>query len=131
MEQLPQDPVMLYSVINTKLRDFYPSLQALCEDMGLDGDELKKKLSSVGFEYNTETNQFIQLNSGFAAGKETPTEKMAKTDKKRKTTIQKMDKQSRTQKMLDRIFAAPIVHFLYCSFSLFCSLNQTFQWAMF
>lgn len=59
MEQLPQDPVMLYSVINTKLRDFYPSLQALCEDMGLDGDELKKKLSSVGFEYNPETNQFI------------------------------------------------------------------------
>lgn len=59
MEQLPQDPIMLYSVINTKLRDFYPSFQALCEDMGLNENELKKKLSSVGFEYNPEINQFI------------------------------------------------------------------------
>lgn len=59
MEQLPNDPVMLYSVINTKLRDFYPSLQALCEDLGLNEEDLKGKLSSVGFEYNPETNQFV------------------------------------------------------------------------
>lgn len=59
MNQLPQDPVMLYSVINTKLRDFYSSLDALCEDMGLNKEELKEKLSSVGFEYNKESNQFI------------------------------------------------------------------------
>ena len=31
--RLPEDPVMLYSFINMKLRDFYPSLDALCEDM--------------------------------------------------------------------------------------------------
>ena len=47
MGQLPQDPIMLYSVINTKLRDFYPSLEVLCEDMGLSEEELKEKLSSV------------------------------------------------------------------------------------
>ncbi len=42
MGQLPQDPIMLYSVINTKLRDFYSSLEVLCEDMGLSEEELKK-----------------------------------------------------------------------------------------
>ena len=59
MEQLPKDPLMLYSVINTKLRDFYSSLGALCEDMNIDENTLKEKLSSAGFEYNKERNQFI------------------------------------------------------------------------
>lgn len=59
MEQLPQDPIMLYSVINTKLRDFYPSLKAFCEDMNLNESDLKEKLASVGFEYSEERNQFI------------------------------------------------------------------------
>lgn len=59
MEQLPKDPIMLYSVINTKLRDFYPSLEALCADMEIEKNELKKKLNSAGFEYNKEINQFV------------------------------------------------------------------------
>lgn len=59
MEQLPKDSIMLYSVINTKLRDFYSSLEALCEDMNIDENTLKEKLSSAGFEYNKERNQFI------------------------------------------------------------------------
>ncbi len=59
MEQLPKDSIMLYSVINTKLRDFYSSLGALCEDMNIDENTLKEKLSSAGFEYNKERNQFI------------------------------------------------------------------------
>ena len=59
MEQLPKDPIMLYSVINTKLRDFYSSLEALCEDMNINENTLKEKLSSAGFEYNKERNQFI------------------------------------------------------------------------
>ena len=57
--QLPHDPVMLYSVINTKLRDFYSSLEALCEDMNINEEDLKQKLSTVGFEYDKEQNQFI------------------------------------------------------------------------
>ena len=59
MEQLPKVSIMLYSVINTKLRDFYSSLGALCEDMNIDENTLKEKLSSAGFEYNKERNQFI------------------------------------------------------------------------
>ena len=34
--QLPNDPIMLMSVINLKLRDFYSNLDALCEDMDID-----------------------------------------------------------------------------------------------
>lgn len=57
--QLPHDPVMLYSVINTKLRDFYSSLAALCEDMNINEEDLKQKLATVGFEYDKERNQFV------------------------------------------------------------------------
>lgn len=55
---LPKDPFILFSVINTKLRDFYPSLDALCEDLGEDKAEIEKTLSAAGFEYDEKTNQF-------------------------------------------------------------------------
>ncbi|MBR0411140.1 MAG: DUF4250 domain-containing protein [Eubacterium sp.] len=59
MEHLPENPLMLYSVINTKLRDQYGSLQALCEDMGIDEKELTDRLKKEGFEYIRELNKFI------------------------------------------------------------------------
>ena len=34
--QLPQDPAVLLSYVNMKLRDSYPSLAALCDDLGAD-----------------------------------------------------------------------------------------------
>ena len=43
---------MLYSFINMKLRDFYPSLDALCEDMNVEKEDIVRKLKLVGFEYN-------------------------------------------------------------------------------
>ena len=49
---------MLMSVINMKLRDLYPSLEALCEDMDINMDELKGRLAAAGFEYNNATNRF-------------------------------------------------------------------------
>lgn len=59
MDNLPKDPMMLYSVINMKLRDFYPSLDALCEDMNLDRSLIIKTLSAAGFEYDKESNRFF------------------------------------------------------------------------
>lgn len=59
MNGLPQDPMMLMSVINMKLRDFYPDLEALCEDMDIDRKELETKLESAGFEYSEENKRFI------------------------------------------------------------------------
>lgn len=58
MMELPQDPMMLYSFINLKLRDYYPSLEALCADLGVEQEEIVQKLKSVGFEYNAEQNRF-------------------------------------------------------------------------
>lgn len=55
---LPNDPVMLMSVINLKLRDFYPNLDALCDDMDIDKTDLVEKMKAAGFEYNAEQNMF-------------------------------------------------------------------------
>lgn len=56
--ELPQDPVMLMSVINTMLRDKYESLDTLCEDMETDREVLCGILFSAGFEYSEELNKF-------------------------------------------------------------------------
>ena len=37
---LPNDPIMLMSVVNTKLRDIYPSLERLCDDLDISEKEL-------------------------------------------------------------------------------------------
>lgn len=58
MMDLPQDPMMLFSIINMKLRDQYVSLDELCEDMNVDKEELIKKLAAFGFEYSEENNKF-------------------------------------------------------------------------
>ena len=58
MQNLPQDPMMLFSVINMKLRDYYCSLDELCEDMNIDKEELIQKLAAFGFEYSEENNKF-------------------------------------------------------------------------
>lgn len=58
-EQLPNDTMMLLSVINTKLRDTYASLDALCEDLDVDAEEIKEKLKGIGYEYNQELNRFV------------------------------------------------------------------------
>ena len=56
---LPNDPIMLLSAVNMKLRDSYPTLDALCEDMDVSRDEIIRKLAEVGYEYSKERNQFI------------------------------------------------------------------------
>ena len=58
MMNLPQDPMMLFSVINMKLRDQYASLDELCEDMDVNRKELEDKLATFGFEYSEENNKF-------------------------------------------------------------------------
>lgn len=57
-KNLPQDPIMLYSYINTQLRDRYDSLDKLCEDLDIDRKELEDKLFTVGMVYEPLTNQF-------------------------------------------------------------------------
>lgn len=56
---LPRDPVMLLSVVNTKLRNYYSTLDVLCEDMQVDKQELIGKLEMIDYTYDAGSNQFV------------------------------------------------------------------------
>ena len=56
---LPNDPIMLLSVVNLKLRDQYKDLDALCEDLDADKADLCAKRHAVGYDYDPQRNQFI------------------------------------------------------------------------
>lgn len=58
MDNLPQDPNMLFSFLNMKLRDNYTSLDQLCDDLHLDKDEIIARMKAAGFEYSAEYNKF-------------------------------------------------------------------------
>ena len=55
---LPADPFLLLSVINTKLRDEYSTFKELCEEEGVDGEEIAARLKQVGYTYDKTTNSF-------------------------------------------------------------------------
>ncbi len=59
---IPKDPVILLSYINTQLRDNYKGLDALAEGLDIDKasmDDIIAKLKSIGYEYNSDKNQFV------------------------------------------------------------------------
>jgi len=58
MSYYPKEPAMLMSWTNLKLRDYYGSLDELCEELEIDRNELEKILNDAGFEYNQELNRF-------------------------------------------------------------------------
>ena len=60
MNFLKMDINIAYSMINMKLRDFYSSLDDLCEDMDISIIELLERFEKNGYIYNENTNQFIQ-----------------------------------------------------------------------
>lgn len=55
---IPNDPFMLLSFVNMKLRDSYETLERLCDDLDVSKDEIIDKLSAAGFEYSIEQNKF-------------------------------------------------------------------------
>ena len=58
MPQIPNDPVILLSFINTQLRDHYPSFEELCASLNLDETQITNKLNGIHYAYNSNTNQF-------------------------------------------------------------------------
>lgn len=56
--KLPEDPVMLLSFVNTKLRDQYASLDALCDDLDAPRAAFEAKLGEIGYFYNAKENRF-------------------------------------------------------------------------
>lgn len=55
---LPKDPVILLSFINTLLRDKYKSFDELCDDYNIKESEITSKLNLIGYSYNDKLNQF-------------------------------------------------------------------------
>ncbi len=58
MNELPQDPAMLLSYVNTRLRDDFDSLDDMCLALGISRDELTARLGAAGFEYSPENKRF-------------------------------------------------------------------------
>jgi len=56
---IPKDPYILLSYINTKLRNNFPSLEELCLSLHVSLDEVTETLFSVGYIYDQEKNQFV------------------------------------------------------------------------
>lgn len=56
--ELPNDINILFSVINTKLRDDYKSLDELIKSNAFDKNDLLNKLAKAGYTYNEDENQF-------------------------------------------------------------------------
>ena len=65
---IPNDPIMLMSFLNTQLRDNYSSLEDLVksnsldqkEINSLDQKEIEEKLANAGYHYDVERNQFVR-----------------------------------------------------------------------
>lgn len=56
---IPSDPIMLLSFVNLKLRDYYGSLDAMCEELDVAADEITEKLAAVNYHYDAGKNQFV------------------------------------------------------------------------
>lgn len=59
MSNIPNDPMMLLSYVNTKLRDEYNNLDILCRELEINETDLTTKLASIDYIYNPEFNRFI------------------------------------------------------------------------
>lgn len=58
---LAMDINIAYSMLNMKLRDFYSSIEDLCEYEGVDKEALLSRFKDNGFIYNNSTNQFTNM----------------------------------------------------------------------
>lgn len=56
---IPKDPIILLSYINTQLRDFYSDLDDLCKSLDINREETESRLSEVGYTYDKDRNQFV------------------------------------------------------------------------
>ena len=59
MDKIPEDPMMLLSFVNLKLRDFYSDIDDMCSDLGADKEMIIEKLASIDYEYDKDLNKFV------------------------------------------------------------------------
>ena len=58
---LPKDPNILLSVVNTKLRDEFSSLEDLCAALDEDQEAICQTLAVLSYRYDREQNRFIAV----------------------------------------------------------------------
>ena len=63
---LPQDPMILLSYVNTKLRDEFPSLRELCLTLGADEEDLCRRMKQIDYEYDSALNRFVRARLAFS-----------------------------------------------------------------
>lgn len=56
---IPKDPFILLSYINTKLRDEYSDMDELCREMSLSKEEIISTLKKLDYEYDSRLNRFV------------------------------------------------------------------------
>ena len=59
INNIPNDPMMLLSYINTQLRDNYPNLDELCSTLMISKEDVVNKLGAIDYSYNEELKKFI------------------------------------------------------------------------
>ncbi len=55
---LPKDPVILLSYINTQLRDNYANLEEFCAANDCSQEDIIQRLEIIDYRYDKATNQF-------------------------------------------------------------------------
>lgn len=56
---IPHDPIILVSYVNTKLRDQFATLEEFCRTCEVNEEELRSTLSTIDYQYDEITNQFV------------------------------------------------------------------------
>ena len=56
---IPKDPVMLLSYLNTQLRDFYPTLEECCRSLNLSQAQIEETLAAIDYHYDNTKNKFV------------------------------------------------------------------------
>ncbi len=58
INNLPKDPAILLSYVNTQLRDNYSYLSDFCSSNNIDINDLVGKMHAINYSYDEKTNQF-------------------------------------------------------------------------
>ena len=58
MNKIPKDPMILFSFVNTQLRDRFSSLEGMCREMELDQSYIEETLEGAGVSYDPKWNCF-------------------------------------------------------------------------
>lgn len=56
---IPRDPAILLSYVNTQLRDYFTTLDELCQAKDINCRDLEAQLETIDYRYDRQQNQFI------------------------------------------------------------------------